>query len=186
RPLLFGDMKSASLVLFLTLSGSMIGAGLAQSTAAKRTSTQKSANVKKTASRTTPAKRSSSQKAAPGKSHVSSSRRTSASRRSAPRATAYRQASPTPERYKEIQAALAQKGYLKSEPTGVWNQESVEALRQFQTDRKLDPTGKITAASLIDLGLGPSNTQSIASGKPAGAATPAEPSRVEAAPGAEQ
>ncbi|HVW84649.1 MAG TPA: peptidoglycan-binding domain-containing protein [Bryobacteraceae bacterium] len=183
-------MKSASLVLFLTLSGSMIGAGLAQSTAAKRTSTQKSANVKRPASRTTPAKRTSSsasQKAAPGKSHASSSRRTSAaSRRPASRARVSRQASPTPERYKEIQAALAQKGYLKSEPTGVWNQESVAALRQFQTDRKLDPTGKITAASLIDLGLGPSNTQSIASGKPADAATPAEPSRVEAAPGAEQ
>ncbi|HZL56937.1 MAG TPA: peptidoglycan-binding domain-containing protein [Bryobacteraceae bacterium] len=66
-----------------------------------------------------------------------------------------RQALPSADRYKEIQQALASKGYLKSEPTGVWDAHSVDAMRQFQSDRKLDPSGKLTAASLIDLGLGP-------------------------------
>jgi hypothetical protein len=65
------------------------------------------------------------------------------------------QANPSPERYKEIQQALASKGYLKSEPNGVWDSQSTDALRQFQADKKLDPSGKINAPSLIGLGLGP-------------------------------
>jgi len=66
-----------------------------------------------------------------------------------------RQMTPTPERYKEIQQALADKGYLKSEPNGVWDAQSIDALRQFQTDQKLSVTGRISSASLIGLGLGP-------------------------------
>ncbi len=69
----------------------------------------------------------------------------------------YRQSAPTAERYKEIQQALADKGYLKSEPNGVWDNDAQEAMKQFQTDKNLPPTGKITAASLIGLGLGPKN-----------------------------
>jgi len=78
-----------------------------------------------------------------------------------------RQQTPTPERYKEIQQALVDKGYLKSEPSGVWDADSTEALRQFQTDQKLTATGKITAPSLIGLGLGPSTA-----GPPANSPTP--------------
>lgn len=48
-----------------------------------------------------------------------------------------------------------EKGYLKSEPSGVWDTESADALRQFQTDKNLAPTGKLSSASLIALGLGP-------------------------------
>ncbi|MGD1073363.1 MAG: peptidoglycan-binding domain-containing protein [Bryobacteraceae bacterium] len=83
-----------------------------------------------------------------------------------------RQLTPTPERYKEIQQALVDKGYLRSEPSGVWDADSTEALRQFQTDRKLSATGKITAPALIGLGLGPKTA-----GPPTGSATPppAEP-----------
>ena len=66
-----------------------------------------------------------------------------------------RQQVPTPDRYRQIQEALAAKGYLKSEPSGVWNGESTEALRRFQTDQKLDPSGKLNSLSLIALGLGP-------------------------------
>ena len=66
-----------------------------------------------------------------------------------------RQLAPTPDRYREIQQALADKGYLKSEPNGVWDDQSAEALKQFQTDQHLSPTGKISALSLIHLGLGP-------------------------------
>jgi peptidoglycan hydrolase-like protein with peptidoglycan-binding domain len=75
------------------------------------------------------------------------------------RATARRtprgQQQPTPNRYREIQQALADRGYFKSEPDGVWGPESVEALRQFQQDQKLKPSGKLDPLSLISLGLGP-------------------------------
>jgi len=67
----------------------------------------------------------------------------------------YRQSGPTPDRYKEIQGSLISKGYLQGEPTGVWDQNSADAMKKFQTDQKLEPTGKITAKSLITLGLGP-------------------------------
>jgi hypothetical protein len=72
-----------------------------------------------------------------------------------------RQLAPTPSRYKEIQQALAGKGYLKTEPNGVWDAQSEEALKQFQTDRNLPPTGKITSQSLIGLGLGPKPPEPI-------------------------
>jgi peptidoglycan hydrolase-like protein with peptidoglycan-binding domain len=66
----------------------------------------------------------------------------------------YQQA-PTPDRYKEIQQALASKGYLQGEPTGQWGPDSVDALKRFQTTQNLTPDGKINSLSLIALGLGP-------------------------------
>ncbi|MGA9628202.1 MAG: peptidoglycan-binding protein [Bryobacteraceae bacterium] len=67
-----------------------------------------------------------------------------------------RQLAPTPQRYKEIQDALAAKGYLKPEDAnGAWNQASVDALKRFQAGQNLDSTGKINSLSLIALGLGP-------------------------------
>ena len=67
-----------------------------------------------------------------------------------------RQASPSPERYREIQGALAAKGFLKPEDaTGAWNQNSSDALKKFQTDQNLESSGKVNSLSLIALGLGP-------------------------------
>jgi len=66
-----------------------------------------------------------------------------------------RQSQPTPERYKEIQQALASKGYLRTEPTGEWSSASAEALKRFQAEQNLSPDGKLTSLSLIALGLGP-------------------------------
>ena len=78
-------------------------------------------------------------------------------RRAAPVARrAPSQAAPTPERYRQIQSALAEKGYLKSEPNGVWDADSIDAMKRYQADQKQDPSGKVTAASLIGLGLGSS------------------------------
>jgi len=68
------------------------------------------------------------------------------------------QAAPTPERYKEIQQALASKGYFKGEVNGEWGSDSVGALRHFQSDQKLEPDGKLGSLSLIALGLGPKRT----------------------------
>jgi hypothetical protein len=66
----------------------------------------------------------------------------------------YQQA-PTPDRYKEIQQALASKGYFHGEPNGEWRPESADALKRFQADQSLMPDGKINSLSLIALGLGP-------------------------------
>ena len=66
----------------------------------------------------------------------------------------YQQA-PTPDRYKEIQQALASKGYLHTEPNGEWGAESTEALKRFQADQNLTPDGKLNSLSLIAMGLGP-------------------------------
>ncbi len=74
---------------------------------------------------------------------------------------------PTPERYKEIQQALASKGYLKPEDaSGVWDQNSSDALRRFQSDQKLQGTGKIDSLSLIALGLGPKHDSAEAKPSP--------------------
>jgi hypothetical protein len=74
------------------------------------------------------------------------------------RATTWRnrQLTPSTDRYREIQQALAGKGYLKSEDaTGNWNAASVDALKKFQAGQNLDASGKINSLSLIALGLGP-------------------------------
>jgi Ni/Co efflux regulator RcnB len=65
------------------------------------------------------------------------------------------QTAPTPERYKEIQEALAKKGYLHGEASGVWNPDSADALRRFQQDQNLQASGKLDSLSIIALGLGP-------------------------------
>jgi len=64
-------------------------------------------------------------------------------------------AGPTADRYREIQDALAARGYLTTPSTGVWDKDSMDAMQRFQKDQNLDPTGKLTARSLVALGLGP-------------------------------
>lgn len=65
------------------------------------------------------------------------------------------QQAPTPDRYKEIQQALMQRGYLSGTASGVWGAETMEAMKRFQRDQNLTPTGKPGSLSLIALGLGP-------------------------------
>ena len=67
----------------------------------------------------------------------------------------YAQQQPAPDRYKEIQQALSDRGYFKGQVDGQWGPESVEALKQFQHEQKIDEDGKISSLSLIALGLGP-------------------------------
>ena len=115
---------------------------------------------------------SAARKTSASKKSVSSKKGKSGAKK--PAAVAYRQMAPTPERYREIQEALASKGYLKSEPNGVWDDQSAEALRQFQTDQKLSPTGKLSSASLIALGLGPKTSSSSSVQPPGQPAAPIE------------
>ena len=128
-------MKSAALLAILTLCATPRGE--AATTSSTKTAAHKTtANHARTASRPT--------------SHGRKVRSRSSLRRATPH-----QLAPTPERYKEIQQALVERGYLKTPPNGVWDSASQDAMRSFQSDQKLDPTGKLTAASLIALGLGP-------------------------------
>jgi peptidoglycan hydrolase-like protein with peptidoglycan-binding domain len=73
-----------------------------------------------------------------------------------------RQLQPTPERYKEIQQALLAKGYLQPEQaTGIWDENSAGALKQFQAAQNIDASGKINSLSLIALGLGPKHEDTL-------------------------
>jgi Putative peptidoglycan binding domain len=86
------------------------------------------------------------------------------------------QSHPDTERYQQIQQALTERGYYKGEVNGEWNADSVEALKHFQADQKLEPDGKVNSWSLINLGLGPKHDSSTV------ASTAAPPNPIPAAP----
>lgn len=69
---------------------------------------------------------------------------------------------PDPARYKEIQQALADKGYFKGEVNGEWRDDSIDAMKRFQADNKLPDDGKISAPTLTGLGLGPKHESTAA------------------------
>ena len=53
----------------------------------------------------------------------------------------------------EIQEALAKKGFYQGVPTGVYDETTMEAMRQFQASNQIDVTGYPTAHALKRLGL---------------------------------
>ncbi len=130
--------RAAALALALCLWNGYAGAARKRSTA------------KKPVARTAKAGRSGGKYT--GKSTGKSGRKTAAAKTT----WRNRQTAPTPERYREIQQALVDKGYLAAgEVTGSWSPASADAMRRFQADQKLDGGGKINSRSLIALGLGP-------------------------------
>jgi peptidoglycan hydrolase-like protein with peptidoglycan-binding domain len=86
-----------------------------------------------------------------------------------------RQMGPTADRYRQIQQALIDKGYMQGSATGAWEQDSVAALRQFQMDQKLEVSGKINALTLIRLGLGPKRDPAVQNGQLPVAGSKTEP-----------
>ena len=109
-----------------------------------------------------PSKHSSSTKQtsshSPEARHIPSrppTKRAAAPQASSESARRMRQQAPTPERYRQIQAALASRGYFGGEANGSWGTDSVAALKRFQQEQNLTPTGKLDSVSLIALGLGP-------------------------------
>jgi peptidoglycan hydrolase-like protein with peptidoglycan-binding domain len=89
---------------------------------------------------------------------TSSSKAVSAShRRRSPRRSSRRergQKAPTPDRISEIQKALAKDGSFTGTPNGKWDDSTIEATRKFQEAHGLNPTGKLDAKTLQQLGLG--------------------------------
>lgn len=74
------------------------------------------------------------------------------------------QGQPAPERYKEIQQSLAEKGYYKGDVNGQWGAESTSALKRFQSEQNLASDGKLNSLSLIALGLGPKRSLTASAG----------------------
>ena len=64
------------------------------------------------------------------------------------------QKAPTPDRISEIQQALAKDGSYTGKPNGKWDESTQDAMRKFQESHGLNPTGKLDAKSLQQLGLG--------------------------------
>lgn len=85
---------------------------------------------------------------------------TRAARKSVPKRTqktVYRQQQPEPERIREIQQALTDRGY-PLQVSGAWDGSTVDALKKFQSDQQIENLsgkGKLDSMTLIALGLGP-------------------------------
>jgi hypothetical protein len=148
-------LSYAAMAAMIVLAWSAGGTAAVQQTPpAKKTVAKKSAAKKKATPARKGAVTASSRK--PGAATRSASSR--GKKTTGKRGTTWRnrQMSPTPDRYREIQGALASKGYLKPEDaTGTWNQTSADAMKKFQAEQNLDSNGKINSLSLIALGLGP-------------------------------
>src|SRR5438034_9301782 len=61
---------------------------------------------------------------------------------------------PAPDRISEIQQALAKDGSFTGKPNGKWDASTIEATRKFQEAHGLNPSGKLDAKTLQQLGLG--------------------------------
>lgn len=75
------------------------------------------------------------------------------------------QTAPTPDRISEIQQALAKDGSFSGTANGKWDNNTVEAMKSFQTTHGLNPSGKLDARTLQKLGLG-SQTAGVAAPTP--------------------
>jgi murein L,D-transpeptidase YcbB/YkuD len=64
------------------------------------------------------------------------------------------QAAPTSDRISEIQAALVKAGAYSGDPSGKWDDSSISAMKKFQQENGLEPSGKLDALTLQKLGLG--------------------------------
>ncbi len=126
----------------------------------------KSAHVSRVSAKTNPAARvvPTSSKAA---SKSKSARR---SKKSGKRQKG--QMTPTADRISAIQEALARDGSFSGSPTGKWDDSTTGAMKRFQEAHGLNPTGKLDAKTLQQLGLG-SSTAGLAPPMPGTSSAPA-------------
>jgi len=82
------------------------------------------------------------------------------------------QTAPTPDRVREIQTALQEKGAFEGQPNGKWDLATVEAMKKYQASNNLTPTGKIDALTLKQLGLG---AETAGKGAPLGGGSSSPP-----------
>jgi murein L,D-transpeptidase YcbB/YkuD len=91
----------------------------------------------------------------------SSSSKTRKTSKKASRKKSKGQMTPTSDRITEIQQALAKDGSYSAAPSGKWDDNTVEAMKKFQTTHALNPSGKLDARTLEKLGMG-STTAGVA------------------------
>ena len=106
-------------------------------------------------------KRTTHSATAHGKSTAHKSGRRSGKRSSRARG----QKAPAPERISEIQEALARDGSYTGTPNGKWDDQTVAAMKKYQQAHGLNPSGKLDAHTLQQLGLG-SQTAGVAAPMP--------------------
>lgn len=80
---------------------------------------------------------------------------------------------PTSNRIEQIQRALSRTGYYQGDPTGHWDSDTVAAMKSFQQAHGINPSGKIDAPSLQQLGLG-SDVAGLAPPRPVISTNPPE------------
>ncbi|MBZ5630639.1 MAG: hypothetical protein LAO06_17425 [Acidobacteriia bacterium] len=66
-----------------------------------------------------------------------------------------------PARVREIQSALIREKYLVGQPTGMWDQHSMEAMRHYQAVNGWQTKMVPDSRALIRLGLGPDRADLI-------------------------
>jgi hypothetical protein len=157
-------LSSAVMAAMILLAWSANGATAVQKAPAKKTAAKKKAVPgRKSGSASTSKKVTATASAHKSGTATSRSRKTPVKRVT----WRNRQMAPSPDRYREIQGALAAKGFLApADANGTWNQTSADALKKFQTEQNLESSGKINSLSLIALGLGPKHDTAPSTPKP--------------------
>jgi peptidoglycan hydrolase-like protein with peptidoglycan-binding domain len=183
-------MRIVRAALLVLLSSSVAGLGVPASFGQAATNSKKktSSDNRTTAARSAPKKQSAASgsakihnatSSATNKNSTKVSGKTSSSttRKSSVRPLAGKkfrkqpgQKAPTADRVNQIQAALARDGSFQGLPSGKWDDNTVAAMRRFQTAHGLNPSGKLDAPTLQRLGLG-SETAGVAAPTPPPGAT---------------
>ena len=157
------------IALILPLIWAPLAAGTAKQSSTKPKAPAKSTTTSKTAAKSATAsssKSASAKKSSKGKATASTSKGKKKGKSTTARNRG--QQKPEPERIREIQSALAGRGY-NVEPSGVWDARSVEALKKFQADNEINNLtgkGKLDSLTLIALGLGPKHDPPAEKPKP--------------------
>ena len=118
-----------------------------------------------------------------GKSAKASAHRSVHNRKSARKSASWRrrgQQGMDPDRIRQIQAALVREHYLQGPPSGIWDQQSKEAMSRYQADNGWQTKSLPDARALIRLGLGPDhagliNPDTAMTTSPGGGAERAQP-----------
>ena len=139
---MFRWLKRISAVGCVALCAAML------STAQDTQSDSKPASTKQPASHTS----TSSHKKSSTSAHSTTSK-SKKSRKSA--ANRHGQQKIDPQRTLEIQQALIREHYLTGKPSGVWNDETQQAMQRYQADNNWQSKTTPDARALIKLGLGP-------------------------------
>ena len=188
-------MRIVRAALLVLLSSSVAGLGVPASFGQAATNSKKktSSNNRTTAAKSSQARNAPKKKSAASGSakvhnatssatnknstKVSGKTSSSTTRKSSVRSLAGKkprkqpgQKTPTVDRVNQIQAALARDGSFQGLPSGKWDDNTVAAMRRFQTAHGLNPSGKLDAPTHQRLGLG-SETAGVAAPTPPPGAT---------------